>query len=186
MSKVSIRSSNPEFDSLVPNMPFNRRAFVITMLGAGFALATQPVMAETVIKTSTDGLVAGEIKVPVSDGEMVAYRAQPAKGSQFSGDPGDFRDLRGARTYRRYLPAPGQARLPGHRPGTVCTPGRSAQDQQYPGDPRHHRFQSAGCTGHDRSRCLRVLGQGPWRRCVTHGDHRLLLGWPHHLAIRCP
>ncbi|MFH1494921.1 MAG: dienelactone hydrolase family protein [Pseudomonadota bacterium] len=83
MSKVSIRSSNPEFDSLVPNIPFNRRAFVITMLGAGFALATQPVMAETVIKTSAEGLVAGEIKVPVSDGEMVAYRAQPAKGTNF-------------------------------------------------------------------------------------------------------
>ncbi|MDP3686580.1 MAG: dienelactone hydrolase family protein, partial [Sulfurimicrobium sp.] len=83
MSKTAIRSSNPEFDSLVPNIPFNRRAFVITMLGAGFALATQPVAAQTVIKTAADGLLAGEIKVPVSDGEMVAYRAQPAKGANF-------------------------------------------------------------------------------------------------------
>lgn len=83
MNKTATRSSNPEFDSLVPNIPFNRRAFVITMLGAGFALATRPVMAETVIKTGTEGLVAGEIKVPVSDGEMVAYRAQPAKGVDF-------------------------------------------------------------------------------------------------------
>ena len=83
MSKTATRSRNPEFDSLVPSIPFDRRAFVITMLGAGFALATQPVMAETVIKTSAEGLVAGEIKVPVSDGEMVAYRAQPAKGAHF-------------------------------------------------------------------------------------------------------
>jgi len=83
MSKSAARSSNPEFDSLVPSVPFNRRSFVITMLGAGFALATMPVMAQTVIKTSADGLLAGEIKVPVSDGEMVAYRAQPAKGSNF-------------------------------------------------------------------------------------------------------
>src|SRR5512137_1264786 len=84
MSKSPRRPGNPEFDSLVPaGQPISRRAFVITMLGAGFALATQPVMAQTVIKTDSDGLLAGEIKVPVSDGEMVAYRAQPAKGSGF-------------------------------------------------------------------------------------------------------
>jgi carboxymethylenebutenolidase len=83
MSKPTNRSSNPEFDSLLPSTPFNRRAFVITMLGAGFALATQPVMGQTVIKTDSDGLIAGEIKVSVSDGEMVAYRAQPAKGANF-------------------------------------------------------------------------------------------------------
>lgn len=83
MSKTTTRSSNPEYDSLVHNIPFTRRTFVITMLGVGFALATQPVMADTVIKTGTDGLIAGEIKVPVRDGEMVAYRAQPDKGDNF-------------------------------------------------------------------------------------------------------
>ncbi|MEN6585125.1 MAG: dienelactone hydrolase family protein, partial [Sulfuricella sp.] len=83
MSKTTTRPGNPDLASLVPNVLFTRRAFVITMLGAGFALATQPVMAQTVIKTSADGLVAGEIKVPVSDGEMVAYRAQPDKGANF-------------------------------------------------------------------------------------------------------
>jgi len=78
------KPANPEFDSLVPAAaPISRRAFVITMLGAGFALATQPVMADTVIKTDSVGLLAGEIKVPVGDGEMVAYRAQPASGSGF-------------------------------------------------------------------------------------------------------
>jgi carboxymethylenebutenolidase len=49
----------------------------VTSLGAGFALATQPVMAQTAIKTDETGIVAGEIKVPVKDGEMVAYRAVP-------------------------------------------------------------------------------------------------------------
>lgn len=78
------KSTNPDFDSLVPAaQPLSRRAFVITMLGAGFALATLPVSAQSVIKTDTDGLLAGEIKVPVKDGEMVAYRAQPAKGKDF-------------------------------------------------------------------------------------------------------
>lgn len=76
--------ANPDFDSLVPAAsPISRRSFVITMLGAGFALATQPVAAQTVIKTDAEGLLAGEIKVPAGGGEMAAYRAQPAKGGDF-------------------------------------------------------------------------------------------------------
>lgn len=69
---------NPEFDSLVPALGFSRRDFLVTSLGAGFALATQPVMAQTAIQTDTQGLTAGEVKVPTKDGEMAAYRAQPA------------------------------------------------------------------------------------------------------------
>jgi carboxymethylenebutenolidase len=57
-----------------------RRQFVVTALGAGFALAVQPVRADTVIHTDDKGLLAGEVKIPVADGEMVAYRAQPAGG----------------------------------------------------------------------------------------------------------
>ncbi|MBL8405391.1 MAG: dienelactone hydrolase family protein [Dechloromonas sp.] len=67
-----------EFDSLVPAQSFDRRSFIVTSLGAGFALATQSALAQTAIKTDETGLVAGEIKVPVKDGEMVAYRAVPA------------------------------------------------------------------------------------------------------------
>lgn len=70
-------STNPEFDSLVPAQKFDRRSFIVTSLGAGFALATQPVMAQTAIQTEASGLLAGEVKVPVKDGEMVAYRAVP-------------------------------------------------------------------------------------------------------------
>ena len=69
--------TEPEFDSLVPPQTFNRRSFLVTSLGAGFAIATQPVMAQTAIKTDEVGLIAGEIQVPVKDGEMVAYRAMP-------------------------------------------------------------------------------------------------------------
>ncbi|MEZ5616178.1 MAG: dienelactone hydrolase family protein [Rhodocyclaceae bacterium] len=72
-----------EFDSLVPEIPFTRRGFMVTALGAGFALAVQPVMAQTAITTDTQGLTAGEIRVKVADGEMVAYRAQPASGGNF-------------------------------------------------------------------------------------------------------
>lgn len=53
-------------------------------LGVGFALAVQPVQAQTMITTPTDGLTAGEVKVKTSDGkEMSAYRAYPATGQGF-------------------------------------------------------------------------------------------------------
>jgi carboxymethylenebutenolidase len=70
-------NTNSELDALIPAQSFDRRTFLVTSLGAGFALATQPVMAQTAIKTDDIGLLAGEIKVPVKDGEMVAYRALP-------------------------------------------------------------------------------------------------------------
>jgi carboxymethylenebutenolidase len=73
-----------EFESLVPPaLPVDRRGFLVTALGAGFALAVQPVMAQTAIVTDTDGLTAGEIQVPTGDGNMPAYRAQPASGANF-------------------------------------------------------------------------------------------------------
>lgn len=74
---------SPDFDSLVPAVAFNRRGFIVTALAAGFALAAQPVMAQTAISTDASGLTAGEIKVPASGGEMPAYRAQPASGGNF-------------------------------------------------------------------------------------------------------
>jgi carboxymethylenebutenolidase len=39
-------------------------------------------MAATTIKTSADGLVAGEVNVRIADGDMPAYRAMPATGSR--------------------------------------------------------------------------------------------------------
>lgn len=67
-----------QFDSLMPASQLDRRGFIVTALGAGFALAVQPAAAQNPIKTGTEGLVAGEVKVSVGDGEMVAYRATPA------------------------------------------------------------------------------------------------------------
>ena len=49
-------TTESDFDSLVPAQTFDRRSFLVTSLGAGFALATQPVMAQTVIKTDDAGL----------------------------------------------------------------------------------------------------------------------------------
>ncbi len=72
-----------DFDSLLPAIPFTRRGFIVGALGAGFALAVQPVTAQTVITTDSNGLTAGEIKVPAAGGDMPAYRAQPAGGANF-------------------------------------------------------------------------------------------------------
>ena len=54
----------------------------MTSLITGFALSVQPVSAET-ITTDTKGLDAGEVKVPVKDGTIPAYRAMPDKGGPF-------------------------------------------------------------------------------------------------------
>lgn len=75
-------ATNPEFDSLVPAQSFDRRSFLVTSLGAGLALAVQPAVAQTAIRTDDIGLLAGEVKVPVKDGEMVAYRAVPKGASK--------------------------------------------------------------------------------------------------------
>jgi carboxymethylenebutenolidase len=68
--------------SLLPQSEWTRRGFVVTTLATGFALAVQPVSAET-ITTSSEGLEAGEVKIPVKDGEIPAYAARPAKGGPF-------------------------------------------------------------------------------------------------------
>jgi carboxymethylenebutenolidase len=60
-----------------------RRKFIATAtLATGFALAVQPISAQ-VITTDAKGLVAGAVKIPVKDGEIPAYRAAPATGSNF-------------------------------------------------------------------------------------------------------
>ena len=70
--------SQADFDSLTPHRDFSRRDFVRTSVGSGFAAAVLPVMAQTVIKTDTNGLLAGEVTIPVGDFKLPAYRAAPA------------------------------------------------------------------------------------------------------------
>jgi carboxymethylenebutenolidase len=80
MGRIDVSASDltSDFDSLQPPLRLDRRGFVKTSLGAGFAAAVLPVQAATRITTDTQGLIAGEVKIPVAGGEMVAYRAQPA------------------------------------------------------------------------------------------------------------
>jgi carboxymethylenebutenolidase len=74
--------TGPELDSLLGTRTLSRRQVLVTSLATGFALAVQPVAAGT-ITTSTEGLEAGEVRIPVADGEIPAYRAMPAQGHDF-------------------------------------------------------------------------------------------------------
>src|ERR1700758_4623857 len=69
-------------EGLLPRSRWSRRGFVLTSLATGFALSVQPVSAEA-IHTDATGLDAGEVKVPVADGSIPAYRAMPDKGGPF-------------------------------------------------------------------------------------------------------
>lgn len=72
-----------DFDSMVPRLALDRREFLVTAVGAGFALAVRPSAAESPIATPADGLVAGPARVPTGDGQMAAYRARPAGGTRW-------------------------------------------------------------------------------------------------------
>jgi carboxymethylenebutenolidase len=74
--------TGPELDSLLGSRTLTRRQMLVTSLATGFALAAQPVAADA-ISTSAEGLEAGEVRIPVSDGDIPAYRAMPAKGNDF-------------------------------------------------------------------------------------------------------
>ena len=57
--------------------PITRRTFAATGLVAGFTLATGPLNAATIV-TDANGLDAGEVSIPVSDGKIPGYRAKPS------------------------------------------------------------------------------------------------------------
>lgn len=71
-----------DFDSLLPpaaypdGMP--RRGFMKVALGTGFAASVLPVCAQTMIRTTADGLTAGTVTINVAGQDVPVYRAQPA------------------------------------------------------------------------------------------------------------
>jgi len=68
--------------SLVPGQSTEhgatRRTALKTALGVGYAASVMPIMAQTAVKTSADGLTAGEVTIDVNGFKMPAYRAAPA------------------------------------------------------------------------------------------------------------
>ena len=67
-----------------PTLPqgLSRRGFAVTALATGFAVASNPVLAQAIV-TDSVGLVAGEISIPVAGGKIPGYRAMPAKPGKY-------------------------------------------------------------------------------------------------------
>ena len=65
------------------NILLSRRKFLaVSSLTASFAIAVQPISAEA-ITTDRKGIIAGEVKIPVKNGTIPAYRARPTFGKDF-------------------------------------------------------------------------------------------------------
>ncbi len=73
---------NPDLNSLHPDVRFTRRSFIASSLATGFALSAGPVMAQTAIKTSDEGLETGAAQISVQGGNMPAYFAAPKKAGK--------------------------------------------------------------------------------------------------------
>jgi carboxymethylenebutenolidase len=69
--------------SLRGKVNVDRREMLTASLAVGFATATHPIAAQTVIHTSSEGLEAGTVGIPAADREVPAYRAMPAKPGVF-------------------------------------------------------------------------------------------------------
>lgn len=70
-----------DLDALVPGHAADgasRRTALHLMLGAGYAAAAAPVMAQTAIQTPAQGLLEGMVQIEVGGFQMPAYRAAPA------------------------------------------------------------------------------------------------------------
>jgi carboxymethylenebutenolidase len=80
---TTMPDTSPEFDSLAPQVAVTRREFVATVVAAGFAAAVQPVCAQTMIVTDSQGLVAGMVEITVPGGKLPAYQARPVSGGPF-------------------------------------------------------------------------------------------------------
>ncbi len=71
-------SAKQEIDTLYPPQSMDRRGFLAASVATGFAAAAGPVAAQTVIKTDTQGLEAGDTKIPVGSISIPGYFARPA------------------------------------------------------------------------------------------------------------
>lgn len=75
------RDLQSELDALLPGQSgaagANRRTALKAALGIGYAASALPLMAQTAIKTPTDGLTVGEVSIDVQGFKMPAYRAMP-------------------------------------------------------------------------------------------------------------
>jgi carboxymethylenebutenolidase len=74
-------TAEPKADGWLPEV--NRRDFVALTAVTGFALAAQPVVAQTMIVTDTQGIAAGEVSIPAGDRNIPGYSAHPNGAGPF-------------------------------------------------------------------------------------------------------
>lgn len=76
------QNQRSEFDSLLPGQSTeagaSRRTALKAALGVGYAATAMPIMAQTAIKTSSDGLRTGETMYEVNGFKVPAFYAAPA------------------------------------------------------------------------------------------------------------
>ncbi|MEO5574505.1 MAG: dienelactone hydrolase family protein [Gammaproteobacteria bacterium] len=69
-------------DQQTASSGLTRRDFLLATLASGFALASQPILAQA-IKTDSKGLTAGEVTIPAGAEKIPAYRAMPNGAGPF-------------------------------------------------------------------------------------------------------
>lgn len=83
MTKIAFDSRQALTTEQPQDLSLGRRGFLVSGLAVGFAVAARPVMAQA-IHTDSDGLITGEVKIPVAGGVMPGYHAYPAVGGPFA------------------------------------------------------------------------------------------------------
>jgi Dienelactone hydrolase and related enzymes len=146
---------------------------VRTALGVGFAAAAGPVIAQTVVQTSADGLLAGEVQIESGGQKIPVYRAQP-KGktdlpvvlvvSEIFGVHEHIADVARRFAHQGYLALAPDLFVRQGRPDGLW--------QHRRGDEQGH-LQSPRCPGDAGSGCLPKLGAGQWRQA----DHVGITGF---------
>ena len=173
-------------DSLAPGHDFNRRDFVRASVGSGFAAAVLPVMAQRVVKTDAGGLLVGEVTIPVAAFKLPAYRAAPL------GQPNApvvlvISETFGVQEYiadvaQRLAKAGYFAIAPELfvRQGDADSCGESVEIAKRVSEVVN-QVPDAQVMG-DLDAAV-AWARGPGRGHGQTGDHRLLPGRPHHLAV---
>jgi len=72
-----------DIGGLLPDGDFGRRDFIWTALGASAALAVSAPASAQLITTDTNGIEAGDVSIPVANGQLRGYRAMPLTNGPF-------------------------------------------------------------------------------------------------------
>ncbi len=163
----------------------DRREFLVTSIIAGFALAVQPIQAQTQVKTDDKGLIAGEVKIPVTGGVIPAYRAMPdKKGKNFPVVLVIHEIFRRSRIYPGRVPPLCQTRLFGDCARALRAAGRRFDDFDTERTQPRYFLENSRHAGDVRFRFDGRICQKEQRQHEETFDYGILLGRQNRLALR--